>query len=128
MNNNQSVINSNNQSSERNAKVENEKRTSWMDTMREAANSGFIPYAQYVKPFVPEVKFDNWTAWRRHLETDGYVLKEGDFGWIVVEKPKPQVIQNAEPKTDDGLRFHLTRSLIETITTEVVKRLQGGAN
>ena len=106
--------------------AESEKRAYWMDKMREAANSGFIPYAQYMKPFVPEVKYDNWSAWRRLLEYEGYAMKDGDFGWIVIEKPKTPAIKNAEPKTE-GLKFQITRSLIETITTEVVKRLQDGA-
>ena len=134
MNNNRSAVKPNNQPNERNANMEikinekkqnadNEKRESWMDKMREAANSGFIPYAQYMKSFVPEVKYDNWSAWRRLLEYEGYVVKDGDFGWIVVEKPKPQIVKSVEPKPDD-LNFHLTRSLIETITSEVVKRLQ----
>ena len=106
--------------------AESEKRAYWMDKMREAANSGFIPYAQYMKPFVPEVKYDNWSAWRRLLEYEGYAMKDGDFGWIVIEKPKTPAIKNTEPKTE-GLKFQITRSLIETITTEVVKRLQDGA-
>ena len=120
---NQLVINPDNQSSERNAKVKKGKPDSFTAKMLEAASSGFIPYAQYMKPFVEEIKIENWTAWKRHVEYAGYVLKEGDFGWIVVEKPKPNVIDAEVPKVEEP-KFYVTRSLIETITAEIVKRLQ----
>ena len=90
----------NNQTIERNTKMKKGKPDSFTAKMLEAARSGFIPYAQYMKPFVEEVKFENWTAWKCHVEYAGYVLKEGDFGWIVVEKQKPQTADAEVPKAE----------------------------
>ena len=92
-----------------------------MDLMVELAETGFIPYGKYMKPFIPQIKFENWSAWKWNLEKKGYAFEEGEFGWLTVFKPMPERV--GKPT---GPMFNMSRELIEAMVTEVVNRVATG--
>ena len=100
----------------------------WIDLMRELAETGFIPYKQYVKPFIPEVKYDNWSSWKKLLEYEGYEFEASEFGWITIAKPQPKPLPVEEilPPKQPEINFEVTRELVETITAEFIKQLRNG--
>ena len=72
------------------------KKEIWINKMRALADKGFIPYAQYMEPFVPEVKYENWSAWRRLLEYEGYGFEKSEFGWITICKSTAEEKETVE--------------------------------
>lgn len=92
----------------------------WMGCWRLACASGFVPFKEYMTAFLPEEKTNQWSSYKRHMEYEGFVFEESEFGWMVTfVKPEPKPEQPS-----NEIEFKVTRELVEIMVTETLKRLE----
>jgi hypothetical protein len=66
--------------------VEKIEKTNYMDVFRLAARTGFIPYRQYMKPFI-NGKSEQITSYISFLRKEGFDFQETQYGYKTIKMP-----------------------------------------
>lgn len=73
--------------------IQTVRRINFMQQIRDTCEAGFLPRGQFLEPYIGYKKSSQVTAYKQQMVYAGYKFQETEFGWIVIEKPDPEIAE-----------------------------------